>query len=516
MDHQLSALHSRKSSVRLEQIAALRARGVGDHIDLPQLVVCGDQSSGKSSVLEGLTGLPFPRQDGICTRFGTEILLHHTDSEALSIIATLIPYKNREDATSGAMRAYHRRLERFEELPEVIKDVGSLMGLRGYSESADGPSFAEDVLRIEVTGPIGLHLSVVDLPGIILVPNEEQTEHDVAMVHSLVDKYIANPRTIILAVVQAGNDIANQSIIMKSRIVDPDGERTVGIITKPDLINEGSQKRIALLAKNQDTTKLKLGYFLLKNPTPKELESHISPQERKDKELAFFQSSPWKEQDLDMDRVGIRSLQLFLQQLLDQHIERELPKVRDEIRTLMSEAETRLESMGEERADSTRIRLFLTRLSMSFHRLTVAALNGGYHESDCVFFPHTEDLQHDSQYEGTRLRALIHQLNIRFAADMRVDGAKRKVVSKDEFDFLPSMIVKKAATDEQIQVTRNEMLEWVKEVRNAGLERLSIHLQSRRTTGIEARNCQETQITCFSRNCFTFSQVGGLVLLGHI
>lgn len=63
-----TALHSQKSSTRLKQIAALRASGIGDLVDLPQLVVCGDQSAGKSSVLEGITNLPFPRQDGVCTR----------------------------------------------------------------------------------------------------------------------------------------------------------------------------------------------------------------------------------------------------------------------------------------------------------------------------------------------------------------------------------------------------------------------------------------------------------------
>ena len=87
---------------------------------------------------------------------------------------------------------------------------------------------------------------------------------------------MANPRTIILAVVQVNNDIANQGIIQKSRRFDQVGERTVGVITKPDLINEGTQKRIALLAKNEDTTKLKLGFFLVKNPTPSELKSGIT------------------------------------------------------------------------------------------------------------------------------------------------------------------------------------------------------------------------------------------------
>lgn len=75
-DGGLSGLRSSKSVQRLEQIASLRARGIGDDIDLPQLVVCGDQSAGKSSVLEGLTGIPFPRDDGVCTKFPTGMLIY--------------------------------------------------------------------------------------------------------------------------------------------------------------------------------------------------------------------------------------------------------------------------------------------------------------------------------------------------------------------------------------------------------------------------------------------------------
>ncbi|KAL1305821.1 hypothetical protein AAFC00_003983 [Neodothiora populina] len=485
MDHQISALHSERSSLRLEQIAALRASGVGNHVDLPQLVVSGDQSAGKSSVLEGLTGLPFPRQDGVCTRFGTEILLQNSDREDLQIIATLIPCKTRDEATSDAMQAYRRQLESFADLPEAINDAGVLMGIRGFGENTVGPSFADDLFRVEVTGPVGLHLSVVDLPGIILVPNEEQTEQDVEVVHKLVDKYIANPRTIILAVVQAGNDIANQSIIIKSRKVDPEGKRTVGIITKPDLINEGSETRIALLAKNQDTTKLKLGFFLLKNPTPKELEQRLDLHERRRRELAFFQNSPWREQDLDADRIGIRSLQVFLQQLLDRHIEHELPKVRKEIQSLMRRTEGQLQSMGEERPDFIRMRGFLSRLSMTFHNLSIAATNGGYHECDPVFFPHVES---DSRYHDTRLRATVHQLNIEFAANMRVNGAKRKVVSDSahvpgEYSESPPPVYDTDVADgsaeaesladcSQVRVTRQHMIDWVSKTyrRNRGKE----------------------------------------------
>jgi hypothetical protein len=116
-------LRSAKSTHRLNQIARIRANGVGDHISLPQLVVCGDQSAGKSSVLEGITGIPFPRQDGVCTKFATEILLHH-DIAKTRITATVIPHKSRSKVQREQFQEYCRVLKDFSELPEVIKMPG--------------------------------------------------------------------------------------------------------------------------------------------------------------------------------------------------------------------------------------------------------------------------------------------------------------------------------------------------------------------------------------------------------
>jgi len=88
----LSGLRSDKSVQRLEQISALRTRGIGETIDLPQLVVCGDQSAGKSSVLEGISGIPFPRDEGVCTKFATVSEEHHPlcNAHAMHIMPRLI------------------------------------------------------------------------------------------------------------------------------------------------------------------------------------------------------------------------------------------------------------------------------------------------------------------------------------------------------------------------------------------------------------------------------------------
>ncbi|KAF4953965.1 hypothetical protein FSARC_12283 [Fusarium sarcochroum] len=337
-DEAFSLPRSAKSSSRLNQIEQIRANGVGDLISLPQLVVCGDQSAGKSSVLEAITGIPFPRKDGLCTRFPTEIILRHCNTTQ-TIIATIRPHSSRSQEAQKALRAYHRDVENLSELPSIISDVSKLMGLRGFTDRGVDNAFASDALRIEITGPVGLHLSIVDLPGLISVSNEEQSDDDVDAVRDMVASYLQNTRTIILSVLQASNDIANQGIIKLARQFDPEGGRTVGIITKPDLINEGTESKIARVAKNLDSIKLKLGFFLLKNPKPSELEEGLDMDTRSRRELQFFSSPPWLSQGLDFERIGAEKLRVFLQDLLDTHIESELPKVKEEIRRSLEASE---------------------------------------------------------------------------------------------------------------------------------------------------------------------------------
>ena len=450
----VGGLNSARSTLRLEQIASLRARGIGDHIGLPQLVVCGDQSAGKSSVLEGVTGIPFPRQDGLCTRFPTEILLEHS-SEEETISASILPSPHRTEDERRTLASFQHKLESFGDLPTVIEEVSRLMGIRG-AHSEVGPAFGSDVLRIEVRGPVGLHLSIVDVPGLISVPNEEQTDDDVATVHRLVDGYISNPRTIILAVVQAGNDIANQSIIKKSRQFDKDGERTVGIITKPDLINQGSERRIALLASNKDSTKLKLGFFLVKNPAPHELTQGVTPEQRQKDEIQYFQTPPWKEQSLDPGRIGIVALRNYLQNLLDRHIEKELPKVRHDVRKLLDKTEADLATMGEERDSPSKMRMLLTRLAMTFYQLVSSTLNGTYDDIDMSFFVSKENI-------SRRLRARIQNLNTEFADMVRDRGAKRRIVADSEGDE-QSGSESDESDEGQMLVTEKEMKSWIRQV----------------------------------------------------
>ena len=461
----LRGLQSSASLKRLSLISNLRSRGVGDHIDLPQLVVSGDQSTGKSSVLEGITGVPFPRQDGLCTRYATEITMEHTDEAdaETEISASIIPSDHRDEASKVELRTFIRRLHGFQELPVVIEAAGELMGLKGYGTVQPGPAFGQDVLRIKVRGNTALNLTIVDIPGIIQVPNDEQDDNDVDTVHALVDSYISNPRTIILAVVQAGNDISNQPIIKKSKKLDKEGERTIGVITKPDLINDGTQSRIAALSRNEDTTKLKLGFFMVKNPSPKEMQDSISMFEREQKELKYFSSPPWKDAGLDRTRIGVAQLRRFLQDLLNRHTEREMPKVREEVRTLLKSTEKSISGLGEERPTTSHMRMFLSRLAMRYHNLTNAALIGDYDSSELEFF-------NTSHSESRRLRAFIYSVNTKYSEKMRLEGETVRIVSEpdESDDDLQIADLQEVAIGQdrvrQLSVSEAKFTTWIKHV----------------------------------------------------
>ena len=108
-------------------------------------------------------------------------------------------------------------------------------------------AFSDDVLKVEISGPEQSHLTLVDLPGLIHAEGKQQSVEDMQLVSSLVQNYMANSRSIILAVISAKNDHVNQIVMKLAQDVDPKGVRTLGIITKPDTLRVGSESEKAFL-----------------------------------------------------------------------------------------------------------------------------------------------------------------------------------------------------------------------------------------------------------------------------
>lgn len=269
----------------LNLIDTLRSHGISQYIDLPQLIVCGDQSSGKSSVLEAISGLRFPAKDNLCTRFATELILRRGPSTKVTI--TIHPDDERSEQESEKLSQFESPSDSLDDFADIVKSAERAMGLDNSAKV-----FSKDVLRVELCGANQPNLTLVDLPGIFWAGDKSQSDDDAQLVQSMVKSYMEKSRSIILAVISAKSDLAMQVITKLAREIDPAGLRTLGIITKPDLLHEGSdsEANFVKLAKNENIA-FKLGWHVLKNRDYDTKDT--SRAERDDSERNFFSGRVW-------------------------------------------------------------------------------------------------------------------------------------------------------------------------------------------------------------------------------
>lgn len=390
----------------LDLIDELRSNGVSRHIELPQLVVCGDQSSGKSSVLEAISRVRFPSKENLCTRFATELILRRAPKISFSISIRPGPSRDAKDCERLQKFQPPSALSGIENLAEVIEEAKKCMGL------ANDGHFCEDVLTIEIAGPEQPHLTLVDLPGIIHTENKYQSQSDINLVSTLVEKYMSNPRSIILAVVSAKNDSANQIVLQRARTQDKDGVRTLGIITKPDELRaaSGDEKAYLTLARN-DNFHLGLGWHVLKNRSFET--KHASSDQRDQDEARFFQESVWA--SFDPSKLGITHLRTRLGKVLMQQIAQELPNLIQDIESNIKECNDTLRRMGDPRDSPGEQRVHLTSIGQKMSLIVNAAVTGTYAHA---FFRSTAPDESNSK----NLRAVIEKLKTQFEVKMIEHG----------------------------------------------------------------------------------------------
>ncbi|TVY29241.1 Interferon-induced GTP-binding protein Mx [Lachnellula hyalina] len=414
----LSNLESKDQRVVLDLITQLRKCGLSGDISLPQMVVCGQQSSGKSSLLEALTEVPFPTHDDVCTRYATVIHIRKADTKSLSI--KIIPGDNRSGDEKAMIVAFEKSIASFGELPGVMEEAMGVMGIKKLQKS--GRIFAEDVLSIEVEGPDRPQLTVVDIPGLIATATGGATDEDVALVDAITDRYISEPRTICLAVVAGGSHHATQTILEKVKKVDPKGDRTLGIITKPDRIDgEGSQRAFLELAQNLDIH-LKLGWHIIKNR--ENTEGDYTLEQRKESEAKWISGSVFN--ILPSDHLGIDALIKRLSRVLFEHIRRELPKLKAEVEGKLETFEQTSKLMGKSRSTPQQCRTFLTEMSMRYYQTCKAAVDGHYEGG---YFHQGVEYTSNETTISPRIRAVIQSLNIEFETAIRKHGHKYHIAN---------------------------------------------------------------------------------------
>ncbi|KAK5745227.1 hypothetical protein LTS12_023200 [Elasticomyces elasticus] len=410
----------------LDIIDHMRSNGKGNYVSLPQLIVCGDQSAGKSSVLEAVSGVRFPSKDNLCTRFATELILRR--SSRSNVTVAINPSDERSVEEKEALRSFKAPTSSIDDFPALVEAAKDAMGL-----SSPARAFSSDILRVEVSGSDQPNLTLVDLPGLFHAESKQQSANDKALVSSLVRKYMQHPRCIILAVVSARNDYANQIVTKMAKEVDPRGIRTLGIITKPDTLHVGSESEQAFLnlARNEEVS-FRLGWHVLRN---RDFDTKDWTTEQRNKaEADFFQAGVWK--SLPITVLGVQALQPWLSELLKQQIVAELPGLIQDVDRSILDCRGRLDKLGQARSTIHQQRLYLIRISQAFSSLISAAINGTYVQG---FFG---DAMTELGFKK-RLRAVAQDIFLQFAEDMKRKGQSEQIVEEtasDDDKHVPSRV----------------------------------------------------------------------------
>ena len=194
----------------------LRAIGIEKDVPIPQIAVMGDQSSGKSSVLEALSGIPFPRGAGLVTKCATELQMKNRQDVSWSAKISLT-WNRPQPSESGVVCSPD------EIGPKIAKLSEILLQTRGQNASFE----SEHSILIELVSPEVPDLTIIDLPGIVRTTLEGQSKTVVADVDSLLQRYLDQKRTIMLAVIPSNVDMATVDIIERASKADPAGDTRV-------------------------------------------------------------------------------------------------------------------------------------------------------------------------------------------------------------------------------------------------------------------------------------------------
>ncbi|EAQ92531.1 conserved hypothetical protein [Chaetomium globosum CBS 148.51] len=297
-----------------------------DSLDLPQIVVVGSQSAGKSSVLENIVGRDFlPRGSGIVTRRPLILQLINVPGDDAGEDPHA-GYRNPSQAAPNEWAEFHhipnRRFNDFGDVKREIENETSRV-------AGNNKGINRQAINLKIFSPNVLNLTLVDLPGLTKTRN-------------LISEYIAKPNSIVLAVSPANVDIVNSEALKLARHVDPLGRRTIGVLTKVDLMDHGTN---ALEILSGRVYPLKLGWIGVVNRSQQDIQGNKPMEDALKSESEFFRHHPAYRNI--STRCGTRFLAKTLNTTLMAHIRDRLPDIKARLNTLMGQTQQELASYGD-------------------------------------------------------------------------------------------------------------------------------------------------------------------------
>ncbi|KAM5356286.1 hypothetical protein ACJ41O_002932 [Fusarium nematophilum] len=311
-----------------------------DSLDLPQIVVVGSQSAGKSSVLENIVGRDFlPRGSGIVTRRPLILQLINVPDDESAPDPSSDPYRSPGAARRSEWAEFHHiPNRRFNDFGDVKREIEN----ETARVAGNNKGINRQPINLKIYSPHVLNLTLVDLPGLTKVPIGDQPTDIEKQTRNLISEYIAKPNSIILAVSPANVDIVNSEALKLARHVDPLGRRTIGVLTKVDLMDHGTN---ALDILSGRVYPLKLGFIGVVNRSQQDIQGNKPMEEALQAETEFFKHHPAYRNI--SNRCGTHYLAKTLNTTLMGHIRERLPDIKARLNTLMGQTQQELASYGD-------------------------------------------------------------------------------------------------------------------------------------------------------------------------
>lgn len=342
--------NSTSLGAKLGLIEQIRTDLQAENFQVPGIVVCGEQSAGKSSVIEAITGIDFPRGENTCTRCPAIVRLES------------VPDCGTPFALVSSNPTFETDTTRLDDLTGIAEEIQRRQTPSTSDEAEHVPIFDEPI-HIKITRSSGPSLTLIDLPGVahlysapsgVVVPESFDIHKETS---GMVKKYINNPEMIVLAVIPANNDFHNTEVLKYCRESDATGERTLGVVTKVDMVPHDSNILGKMRMEGDHGVLLKLGFIAVRNRTPQETSESLSLSEVQNRERALFRSHPLLKQ-LSEDMWGTTTLieqicviqekrvNKFLSEI-NPRIQDRLERVRDDIKRLPRRCDTHVRRFNE-------------------------------------------------------------------------------------------------------------------------------------------------------------------------
>lgn len=305
-------------------------------LSLPQIVVVGSQSSGKSSVLESLVGKSFlPKGLGIVTRQPLVLQLINIPQEEKVLVEEFGVFQHKKNVI-------------FTDFEEIRAEIEAETKLK----AGDNKGICEEPIFLSIYSKQVVNLTLIDLPGLTKVPVGNQPLDIEFRIRKLVLKYIRDPNSIILAVITANTDMATSEGLQLAREWDPEGSRTVAVVTKLDLMDSGTDAYEILSGK---IIPVRLGIIGVVNRSQKDTIQNKPISNTIEDEAEFLK----KHYPNICNRHGSPFLAKTLNRLLIHHIRRCLPDLKQKIESIKSQITANLKMYGDDLVDNSRTLLHI-------------------------------------------------------------------------------------------------------------------------------------------------------------